>query len=112
MLSTVVLPAPFGPIIEKTWPASTSRLTFVTAWTPPNDFETSRISTCALIGRRGPRRPPPRPEDALPRGSEPPESIARAKPALETRRPLVPCRLVTRDRRGLASGPPDAPPGL
>src|SRR2546430_12387596 len=59
MLSTVVLPAPFGPIIEKTWPASTSRFTFVTAWTPPNDFETSRISTCALIPQRG---PPPRSE--------------------------------------------------
>src|SRR5439155_1298723 len=59
MLSTVVLPAPFGPIIENTWPASTSRLTFVTAWTPPNDFETSRISTCALISQRG---PPPRSE--------------------------------------------------
>src|SRR2546421_4851721 len=74
MLSTVVLPAPFGPIIEKTWPASTSRLTFVTAWTPPNDFETSRISTCALIGRRG-ATPPFR--------NLPPGPVAAAKPPLE-----------------------------
>src|SRR5437667_12684720 len=61
MLSTVVLPAPFGPIIEKSWPASTSRLTFVTAWTPPNDFETSRISTCALMCPEGGYAPLPEP---------------------------------------------------
>jgi hypothetical protein len=42
-LRTVVLPAPFGPITEKISPFSTSRLTRVTAWTPPNAFETSRI---------------------------------------------------------------------
>src|SRR5947207_1883800 len=49
MLRMVVLPAPFGPITEKTWPCATSRLTRVTAWTPPKAFETSRISSCALI---------------------------------------------------------------
>src|SRR5574341_200285 len=74
MLSRVVLPAPFGPITDKISPCSTSRLTCVTAWTPPNAFETSRISSSALIRRRGPRRPPPRP---------PPGPIAPAKPALE-----------------------------
>src|SRR5205807_1320670 len=42
----------------------------------------------------------------------PPESIARAKPALETRRRLVRYRLVARDRRGRAFGPQNAPPGL
>src|SRR5947208_452417 len=49
MLRMVVLPATFGPTTEKTWPCATSRLTRVTAWTPPKAFETSRISSCALI---------------------------------------------------------------
>src|SRR3989442_12450892 len=53
MLSTVVLPAPLGPITEKISPFWTSRLTFVTAWTPPNAFETPRISTSALICSEG-----------------------------------------------------------
>src|SRR6058998_3478547 len=77
-LSRVVLPAPLGPMMDRISPSWTSRLTRLTAWTPPNAFETSRISTSALILRRGPRRPPPRP---------PPEPIARAKPALETQPP-------------------------
>src|SRR6266545_1301881 len=61
MLSSVVLPAPFGPITEVISPAFTSRLTAETAWTPPKDFETSRISICALMEpRRGARsREPP-----------------------------------------------------
>src|SRR5439155_21370325 len=81
MLSTVVLPAPFGPIIEKTWPASTSRLTFVTAWTPPNDFETSRISTCALICPEGGYAPLPEP---------PPRTGCGGKAAARTRfRPTI-----------------------
>src|SRR3990172_6314048 len=74
MLSSVVLPAPFGPITDRTAPGSTSRLRRVTAWTPPNVLDTSRISSSALIRRRGPLRPPPRP---------PPEPMAPAKPALE-----------------------------
>src|SRR5947207_8976794 len=55
MLSTVVFPAPLGPITETISPFWTSRLTLVTACTPPNAFETSRISTSALIRRSGPR---------------------------------------------------------
>src|SRR3989442_2618464 len=58
MLSTVVLPAPLGPITEKISPFWTSRLTFVTAWTPPNAFETPRISTSALICPEGATPPP------------------------------------------------------
>src|SRR5947209_10633705 len=100
-LSRVVLPAPLGPMMDRISPSWTSRLTRLTAWTPPNAFETSRISTSALILRRGPRRPPPRP---------PPEPIARAKPALEPLRSTVPCHLVTHDG-GLGLEPPDAPRG-
>src|SRR6059036_943560 len=48
MFRTVVLPAPFGPMTDMIWPASTSRLTRVTAWTPPNDFDTSWISSCVV----------------------------------------------------------------
>src|SRR5438093_160822 len=100
-LSRVVLPAPVGPMMDRISPSWTSRLPRLTAWTPPNAFETSRISTSALILRTGPRRPPPRP---------PPEPIARAKPALETPRSTVPGHLVTHDG-GLGLEPPDAPRG-
>src|SRR3989441_3015709 len=65
MLSTVVLPAPLGPITEKISPFWTSRLTFVTAWTPPNAFETPRISTSALI---------------CPEGATPPAEYSRQPP--------------------------------
>ena len=36
-LNSVVLPAPFGPMIEKTWPGSIARLTSSTARTPPKE---------------------------------------------------------------------------
>src|SRR2546427_4324685 len=100
-LSRVVLPAPLGPMMDRISPSWTSRLTRLTAWTPPNAFETSRISTSALMLRRGPRPPPPRP---------PPEPIARAKPALEPLRPTLPRHLLTHDG-GLGLEPPDAPRG-
>src|SRR3989442_2551467 len=100
-LSRVVLPAPLVPMMDRIPRSWTVRLTRLTAWTPPNAFETSRIPTSALILRRGPRRPPPRP---------PPEPIARAKPALEPLRSTVPCHLVTHDG-GLGLEPPDAPRG-
>src|SRR5437867_2998729 len=48
-LSRVVLPAPLGPMMDRISPSWTSRLTRLTAWTPPNAFETSRISTSALM---------------------------------------------------------------
>src|SRR4030095_8347821 len=57
MLSRVVLPAPFGPMTDRTSPRRTSRLTRLTAWTPPNDLETSVISSCALMARSS-REPP------------------------------------------------------
>src|SRR3990172_12562380 len=109
MLSSVVLPAPFGPITDRIAPGSTSRLRRVTAWTPPNVLDTSRISSSALIRRRGPLRPPPRP---------PPAPMAPAKPALE-RLPdpssffthpgrLVSCRL---RRVSTCRLSPAAPPG-
>src|SRR5688572_13665295 len=49
MLSRLVLPAPFGPITDMISPVGTSRLTCDTACTPPNDLETSRISSSALM---------------------------------------------------------------
>src|SRR5881628_3741761 len=101
-LSRVVLPAPLGPMMDRISPSWTSRLTRLTAWTPPNAFETSRISTSALILRRGPRRPPPRP---------PPEPIARAEPALEPPPSIVPRHLVTPDGGRRRLEPPDAPRG-
>src|SRR6266545_7085335 len=59
MLSSVVLPAPLGPMTETRSPWVTSRLTRLTACTPPNALDTSRISSSALIGRsREPAFPP------------------------------------------------------
>ena len=48
MLSSVVLPAPLGPMTDRISPRRTSRLTRVTAWTPPNALETSLISSWLL----------------------------------------------------------------
>src|SRR6185295_2319904 len=56
MLSRVVLPAPLGPITERISRGRTSRLTRLTAWTPPKDFDTSAIWSCALMC--GPSRQP------------------------------------------------------
>src|SRR4029453_4011655 len=55
--SKVVLPAPFGPMTDRISPRRTSRLTRLTAWTPPNDLETWGISSCALMARAS-REPP------------------------------------------------------
>src|SRR6059036_335194 len=100
MLRSVVLPAPLGPITERISPRGTSRLTRVTACTPPKAFDTSRISSCELttataFRRRGPRPPPPRP---------PPERVAPAKPALERRdahaaSSVLACRSFLRSRQ-------------
>src|SRR6185369_10841847 len=49
MFSSDVLPAPLGPITETRSPCATSRLTRLTACTPPKALETSRISSRALI---------------------------------------------------------------
>src|SRR5713226_6359307 len=46
-LKSVVLPAPFGPMIAVTWPAATDRLTPPTASKPPNDLRRSRTSSTA-----------------------------------------------------------------
>src|SRR5437867_10535439 len=42
-LSSVVLPAPFGPTIVTNSPSPTSRETSASAWSPP--YETLRLST-------------------------------------------------------------------
>src|SRR5437773_1025890 len=49
MLSSVVLPAPLGPMTETMSPLATSTLTCWTACTPPKAFDTSRTSSSALI---------------------------------------------------------------
>src|ERR687888_172722 len=69
-LRRVVLPAPFGPITDRISPWATSKLTTLTACTPPKDLETSRIASwvfttttasgaCSAWPRRG--APPPLP---------------------------------------------------
>src|SRR5262245_43576018 len=58
MFSSVVLPAPLGPITESRSPWLTSTLTLLTACTPPNDLETSRTSRRALMHSREPALPP------------------------------------------------------
>src|SRR5262245_54054964 len=58
MLSKVVLPAPLGPITERISPGCTPNPTRDTAWTPPNDRDTSRISSCGPLMRRRSREPP------------------------------------------------------
>jgi hypothetical protein len=58
-LNKVDLPAPLGPITEKTWPRRTAKLTFDSAASAPKLFEmpsTSRITpSCAIGGRPGAR---------------------------------------------------------
>src|SRR3972149_6143397 len=58
MLSSVFFPAPFGPITDSSSPRRTSRLTRLTAWTPPKCLETSPISSWAtgLLPRTGEHR--------------------------------------------------------
>src|SRR5262245_3083770 len=53
MLRSVVLPAPLGPITDISSPCRTSRLTRLTAWTPPNDFETSWMESWTAAAPRG-----------------------------------------------------------
>src|SRR5262249_28669563 len=55
-LKMVVLPAPFGPMIVKTSPASTLKLTPSRAWTPPKLMASSCASKSALT-RPGSRSP-------------------------------------------------------
>src|SRR5262245_43886988 len=50
MFRSVVFPAPLGPITEMISPFCTSRLTRVTAWTPPNALDTASIWSCVVIG--------------------------------------------------------------
>ena len=58
MFSSVVLPAPLGPMTERSSPSLTSTLTRLTACTPPNDLDTSRISSRALMRSREPALAP------------------------------------------------------
>src|SRR5262245_50558359 len=57
-LKIVVLPAPFGPMIVKTWPGSTSKLTPSRARTPPKLIARSRASNSAVTPPPG-RSPEP-----------------------------------------------------
>src|SRR5215471_5682823 len=45
----VLLPAPFSPARPWIWPAFSVKSTPRSAWTPPNDFETS-VSSSSAIG--------------------------------------------------------------
>src|SRR5262249_7036448 len=47
-LNNVVLPAPFGPMINRRSPGSTARLTFVVTCRPPNDL-LSAVTASAVL---------------------------------------------------------------
>src|SRR4029450_1625101 len=53
-LSIEVLPAPFGPMMEKTWPFSTRKLTSLNARTPPKRIDTSDTSRMGPLTRHAP----------------------------------------------------------
>src|SRR5262245_23168868 len=53
-LSIEVLPAPFGPMMEKTWPCSTWKLTSLNARTPPKRIDTSDTSRMGPLTRHAP----------------------------------------------------------
>ena len=53
MFRSVVLPAPFGPMMDRISPLRTSMLTRVTAWTPPKALDTSLISSWLLMDSPG-----------------------------------------------------------
>src|SRR6266480_6672902 len=59
--TSVVLPAPLGPIKPKMVPCSISRDTSSTACTPPNDRLT--LLSCSSALTRSPARPPARRDD-------------------------------------------------
>src|SRR5882672_1481596 len=50
MLSSEVLPAPFGPMIDRISPRRTMTETSSTARTPPNRFDTPEIASCTSVG--------------------------------------------------------------
>ena len=52
MLNKVVLPAPFGPMMENTRPGATARLTSSSACTPPNAID--RCSVASMVMRASP----------------------------------------------------------
>src|SRR3954447_3687754 len=52
MLNRVVLPAPFGPMMENTRPGATARLTSSSACTPPNAID--RCSVASTVMRASP----------------------------------------------------------
>src|SRR5262245_43462359 len=53
-LSIEVLPAPLGPMMEKTWPCSTWKLTSLNARTPPKPIDTSDTSRMGPLTRHAP----------------------------------------------------------
>src|SRR5262245_53030004 len=97
MLSSVVLPAPLGPMTDIRAPWVTSRLTRLTACTPPKALDTSRISSNALISSAG--------------GPGPPVRTSPLRSRRRSRRSKAPCPLVARDcSRQLTPCPLGVPP--
>ena len=52
--NSVDLPAPFGPMMQHSWPAGTSRLTWSVATTPPNLLASPSVANAepAVIAQR------------------------------------------------------------
>src|SRR5262245_10523647 len=62
-LNTVVLPAPFGPMIEKIWPGPTDRSSRLTAVTPPNRMVSRSTVRSDIATSHEPSRPDRRSPD-------------------------------------------------
>ncbi len=53
-LNRVLLPAPFGPMIDRISPAAAVKLTSLTATSPPNDFVTPSTASRLTGASSGP----------------------------------------------------------
>src|SRR5215831_68252 len=60
ILSSVDLPQPDGPTSTTNFPSAMSTLTSCSTGTAPNDFDTLRIATCAIVLASLPYFPPVR----------------------------------------------------
>src|SRR4051794_38443351 len=90
--AVTVLPLPLSPTIARTWPASTDRLTFLTAATAPASVAklTDRLSmsTTSFIARLPPRSAPRSLSPASGRCPQPAAMLARASVSRRSSRPL------------------------
>src|SRR6185295_16685871 len=113
-LKNVLLPAPFGPMRQRSSRSASEKLTLLTACTPPKRIDRSRVSSTVSVN--GAPRPASTPDDP-PRGCGPAWERPGARPA-SCRFPLPDAaptprarRLPTADARALAALAPAAERG-